>query len=101
MIFFKARLCTNEDCTGKPDRRTGTKECTVEDVPDEGKIVSLEIIDQRRKSRCISGENYGFYTRSIWISRKCEADFRVCFVTGISLKCSKVHVQLYITYNDD
>ncbi|XP_063444929.1 uncharacterized protein LOC134725215 isoform X2 [Mytilus trossulus] len=76
-----AQQCKYEECYSKRDKRHVT--CVVEDIPEDGKIVSLEIVEEKKKNKCTENENYGFTSKSIWVSDKCSAEFKVCFIKDI------------------
>ncbi|CAC5389547.1 unnamed protein product [Mytilus coruscus] len=92
-----AQQCRNEECNSKRGKQPVT--CVVEDIPEDGKIVSIEIIEEKRKSRCIEYENYGFNTKSIWVSDKCSAEFKVCFFKDIDEDFSTTTVKITSTRN--
>lgn len=84
-----AQQCKYEECNSKRDKRPVT--CVVEDIPEDGKIVSIEIVEEKKKNKCTENENYGFNMRSIWVSDKCSAEFKVCFIKG---KTNQFHRRL-------
>ncbi|VDI69450.1 Hypothetical predicted protein [Mytilus galloprovincialis] len=92
-----AQQCKYEECNSKRDRRPVT--CVVEDIPEDGKIVSIEIVEEKKKNKCTENENYGFNTRSIWVSDKCSAEFKVCFIKDIDDDFSTTTVKITSTIN--
>jgi hypothetical protein len=75
-IYITDSMCINHSCKSNG---YSLKNCEINPVKNDFKILSMVVKRRLSRSMYTRAVSYGFYTKAIWVSRGCRADFSVCF----------------------